>query len=392
MKKRLALFLDGTWNDPDDGTNVRALHDQVINGVVNGTEQVPYYRKGVGTDRFKKLIGGAVGAGLSENVLHGYNFLVEQYQDDDEIYVFGFSRGAYTARSIVGVIIKCGLLRRGTAMSSEEIYDRYRRGKEATPLYALELLDPAERAKLGEPEKRLMECSRRVGIKMVGVWDTVGALGVPWTEMPLIGRRNFYFHNTNLSVLIEHAYHAMGVDEHRGPYKPTLWTKFTPEKPDPKPGAAIAAALAAAARWPPQKVEQRWFIGAHSNVGGGYRDDALKRLPLAWLQEKADECGLKFAKKFEMTGDEYRTPPVDSYGKFMWGVYRIARLGKRFKRTIGEGRRPVLRGFSESIRETIDGSVFRRYQEFPGYRPTNLTDWAKKKGVNLDTQPGECVA
>jgi uncharacterized protein (DUF2235 family) len=372
--KRLALFLDGTWNDPDDHTNVRDLFDAVRQETIDGVQQLAYYRKGVGTEWYNRLVGGTVGAGLSDNVRHAYEWLVRNYEDGDEIFIFGFSRGAYTARSIAGVIINCGLLRQGADMSVTDIYGRYAQGKKSTPLYNLLRLPDAERNALGEPEKRLLRASRRVEIKMIGVWDTVGALGVPWTEAPLIGRRNFFFHNTNLSMLIEHAYHALAIDEHRGPYKPTLWTKFIPAVPDPPRTTQIREPI----------VEQRWFIGAHSNVGGGYAKDTLRRIPLAWLQRKASECGLKFSQPLALSGEEFRTVPVDSYGNFLHGAYRVLRLGKRFHRPIGAGRRAVQRGFSEPIKETIDASVFQRVGAFPDYRPENLKKWAEQKGKSLD--------
>lgn len=372
--KRLALFLDGTWNDPDDQTNVRELHDQVVAGTVDGVPQLKYYRKGVGTEWYNRLVGGTVGAGLSDNVRHAYNWLVSNYEENDEIFIFGFSRGAYTARSIAGVIIKCGLLRRGSEMSVDDIYARYTQGKKATALYTLLLRPEAEHGSLPEADRRLMRCSRRVDIKMMGVWDTVGALGVPWTEAPLIGRRNFYFHNTNLSTLIEHAYHALAIDENRGPYKPTFWTQFTPAVPDPPRAVALREPI----------VEQRWFIGAHSNVGGGYANDTLRKIPLAWLQRKAGECGLRFAKALTLSGEEFRSTPVDSYGKFLGGAYRVLRFGKRFHRPIGAGRRQVARGWSEPIKETIDASVFQRVREFPSYRPPNLVSWAKQSGFDLE--------
>lgn len=379
--KRLALFLDGTWNDPDDGTNVRVLYDAVQVGIVGGVEQRAYYRRGVGTTWYNRITGGTIGAGLSDNVRHAYAWLVDNYDDGDEIYIFGFSRGAYTARSVAGVIIKCGLLKRGGTLDVKELYERYQLGKSAKPLHELAFLSEEQKKQISEHDRELMRCSRRVDIMMVGVWDTVGALGVPWTEAPLIGRRNFYFHNTNLSVLIEHAYHALAIDEFRGPYKPTLWTRFIPGKATTSPPASRET-----------RVEQRWFIGAHSNVGGGYATDLLKCIPLAWLQQKADACGLKFSKMLTCTGNEFRTVPIDSYGQFLGGAYKFLRLGSRFLRPIGAGKREVKGGWADPINETIDDSVFRRAQAFQDYRPGNLVDWAKRKGVDLMTQQGECKA
>jgi uncharacterized protein (DUF2235 family) len=384
--KRLALFLDGTWNEPDDHTNVEDLKNLLTVGTANGADQRCFYHKGVGTGKLlDKLIGGALGKGLSDNVQAAYQWLVENYDDGDEIYIFGFSRGAYTARSVSGVIINCGLLGRNAPLTVSQIYERYRQGKAATPLYRLifQQQQPNPPA-LSAADQALMNNSRRVPIKMVAVWDTVGALGVPWTEAPLIGRGNFYFHNTNISVLIENAYHALAVDENRGPFKPTLWTKFRPTNPDPAP--AVAAPSPAPTT---QTVEQRWFIGAHSNVGGGYPGDALRNLPLAWLQQMASAHGLHFTRSMATTGTEYQTRPVDSYGAFMKGLYKIIRFGRRFERAIGADQREVKGGWSEPINEWIDASVFKRYQFAADYRPKNLQEWADRKRVNLALYSGD---
>ena len=389
--KRLALFLDGTWNDPESSTNVRRMYEVVAKRDNYGIEQRAEYRRGVGTSWYNKLRGGVVGQGLSDNVLAGYRWLVENYEDGDEIYLFGFSRGAYTARSVAGVIIKCGLVRRGAALTPAAIYERYREGKDVRPLYRLEYLasrTEGER-KAEEPfdaqDAALLAESRRVPIHCVAVWDTVGALGIPWTAAPFIGRGKFFFHDPNLSVLIRHAYHAIAVDEHRAPYKATLWTRFTPARPDPAPAT------------PPierdQNVEQRWFCGAHANVGGGYGDnDLLAARPLAWLQEKVAEAGLAFTTKMQPHPEEMECAPRDSFAEFVGGVYRALRFNVRHYRPIGASRREVKAGWSTPINEVIDASVFERYRTDPTYRPANLEAWATARGIQLAQQAATAPA
>jgi uncharacterized protein (DUF2235 family) len=369
--KRLALFLDGTWNDPDSNTNVFRLHGWVDKRDSAGVEQRAHYLKGVGTNWYDRLHGGALGAGLSTNVLAGYGWLSENYDDGDEIYLFGFSRGAYTARSVAGVIVRCGLLQSGATMSVGEVYERYRAGKDLPPIYGLLYARDFNKRALTASEQRLLDNCRRVPIHMIGVWDTVGALGVPWTNAPLLGRKNFYFHNTNLSKLFVHAYQALAIDEWRGPYKPTLWTDFIPDD-----APAVASDRT-------QAVEQRWFIGAHCNVGGGYADDRLCDVPLAWLQRKAMDCGLSFGTQVPLRGDEHKVEPVDSYAQFLHGIYKWLRLGKRYYRPIGAGPRKVKGGLSVPINETIDESVFRRWRNVDRYRPANLANWAKARGLDV---------
>jgi uncharacterized protein (DUF2235 family) len=381
--KRLAIFYDGTWNDPADRTNVFLLKELVAHRAPDGTEQMRHYDPGVGTRWYDKLLGGSVGRGLSRNVRQGYEWLVRHHQDNDEIYIFGFSRGAYTARSLGGLIACCGLVRPGAPWTTEELYARYRNRKDgAIPIYKLEYFQRTGERPLTTEESSLLASSRRVPIKMIGVWDTVGALGIPWTGMPFIGKGNFYFHNPNLSKIYEHAFQALAIDEHRGAYKPTLWTMFAP---DPAPGGA---AFTPPVMPPRESAEQRWFVGAHANVGGGYGDDPLSRPPLAWLQSRADRVGLKFTSLVALTGKEHLTAPADSYARFLRGAYGALKHGRRFYRPIGLERRQVNGGWSYPVNEVIDASVFLRMQA-TDYRPQNLMDWGKTRQRDVPALIGE---
>jgi uncharacterized protein (DUF2235 family) len=353
--KRLAIFLDGTWNDPADDTNVSRLHDLVAPQDRTGISQVCHYDPGVGTEPFTRLLGGAFGEGLSRNVRDAYRFLVNNYDAGDEVYVFGFSRGAYTARSLGGLIDFCGLLQKEAPLSIEEVYDRYRKR-----------LD--HEASI-DHDAELQRVSRKIPIRLMGVWDTVGDLGIPWT-VPLIGQQAFCFHNPNLSSIYEHAFQALAVDENRAAYTPTLWTA-------PAPGATARL----------ERVEQRWFIGAHADVGGGYKDDPLSFIPLGWMQGKAAALGLAFKASVTVPVDAWKTRPADSYTKFLGGLYRVFKLGRRFWRPIGCDRRKVQGAWSYPVNETIDASVFRRFQS-GDYRPQNLLDWAERTGVDLARMSG----
>jgi uncharacterized protein (DUF2235 family) len=381
--KRLAVFLDGTWNDSADATNVSRLYDLVAPQDAAGTGQFCHYDPGVGTAPFHRLLGGAFGEGLSRNVCDAYRFLVNNYEDRDEVYIFGFSRGAYTARSLGGLVAFCGLLRKHAPLTIEAITDRYQRRKgSAVPIAKLEFLRRSG-GWLGAEDAWLLDCSRRIPIRMIGVWDTVGALGIPWTG-PLIGRKALYFHNPNLSTIYEHAFQALALDENRAAYHPTLWTLFAPEAsgtPSPLPPAPESM----------RRVEQRWFIGAHANVGGGYRDDPLSFIPLAWMQGKAERLGLKFKATVTVPPDAWMAPPVDSYSRFLGGAYRTLTLGRRFWRSIGWERRKVKGGWSYPVNEVIDETVFERVQA-TDYRPKNLLDWAERTGSDLMKASGDQVA
>lgn len=387
--RRLCLFFDGTWNEPGDHTNVFRLSLMLASTSADGAQQVLYYDEGVGTHQFDSVTGGLFGAGLSENVRKGYKWLMENYDPGDEIYLFGFSRGAFTARSLAGVISRCGLLQPEAPISFTQLYDRYRRGDKARPIY--ELIREKANANSFELEDKLLlryTHYRRNLMKMVGVWDTVGSLGIPLGRLPVISSHAQDFHYTNLSRTVEHAYQALAIDEHRLPFNAILWKHFIPEAQPAQPPALDN-------RTPDNcTVEQRWFAGAHSNVGGGYRSDLLPQRSLKWMQDKAIACGLAFRRVVRLDDDDLLMPLRDSYGEFLKGAWRVASLGRRFVRTLHADTlaiparevngRPRQAGRLVTANERIDASVFRRCQINAKYRPPALLEWAQRKGLTLD--------
>lgn len=359
--KRLALFLDGTWNEPDDQTNVWRLRELTID---DGNEQLVRYVEGVGNRWTERIRGGAFGRGLSRNLREGYEWLSGNFEEGDHIYLFGFSRGAYTARTVAGMIARCGLLRAGATMSVDEIFDRYRRGSEVTPIHELEW-KVRDREDLSADDRRLWEQSRRVDIEFIGVWDTVGALGVPFGRIRGLSRSTFSFHNTYPSTLYKGMYHAVAIDEHRKAFDATLWTGFQEEG---KPFEPLKD---------DQTLEQRWFVGCHGDVGGGSR---LAQIPLAWIQQKAKDHGLRFTQDVDPPADTVLAQHGDSFKTFALGIYRWLKFNKRHLREIGrEARRTGSRpGWSHVINETIDASVFEKWRKDGSYRPQNLDRWARR--------------
>lgn len=340
MTRRLALCFDGTWNTVKDHTNVSRLHAAIRN-IPDGEgdhAQLKYYDEGVGTGRVDRLLGGLGGWGLAENIRQGYAWLIEHYRERSDLFLFGFSRGAYTARSLAGLIGRCGIPHCPKAESREafhaacdtlarEAYEIYRgaKGPDATSAAFV------------------AKKSREVPIHFIGVWDTVGTLGAPFADVRLIE----VFHDTRLGRNVRNAYHALAIDEHRKDYKAALWTG--------NPGGA--------------RLEQRWFPGAHANIGGGYEDDLLPDLALAWMAARVRDCGLDLDNEIlRLDGNEYRSPVRDSFKEFMNGVYSLFKFGKRHYRTIGDG-----------INEVLDESAHKKWRAEPGYRPPNLAH----AGVNV---------
>lgn len=369
--RRFGIFLDGTWNTVADNTNVWRLCSLCSRHGDDGVEQLIHYDAGVGTVPGQALVGGALGLGLADNVVEAYRCLIGNYSPGDEVFLFGFSRGAFTARSLAGLIARCGLLLPGSPLAVERVFARYRKGLDLTPLYTLAYQARHGRTVFDPEERLLLRYSLRIPIKMIGIWDTVGALGIPFGDIPGLSRRRFLFHNTRLSNIFENAYQALAVDEHRRAFAPSLWTRFTPKVPD-EGGVVERAAF----------VEQRWFVGAHANVGGGCPDDLLPQVPLRWLMTKAHALGFAFRFEIELDGREHLGPISDSYAGFLNGLYKVATLGRRHHRIIGYPRTEKATGFVDTENETVDGTVFDRWREDTSYRPENLAEWGRRLGVD----------
>jgi uncharacterized protein (DUF2235 family) len=353
--KRIALFLDGTWNTVNDDTNVWRMKSLCV----SDADQVSYYSTGVGTTFLESLPGGIFGYGL------------ENYNPDDRIFIFGFSRGAFTARSLSGLVSKCGLLKPGAPISLPQLYERYRKGSSVHTIRELKNVPPE---KLSFEEKWLLKYSMAIPVWFVGVWDTVGALGVPFGHFPVISRSNYGFLETDLRINNARAYHAMAIDEHRQAFAPTLWTRTV---------AANASLDDGPKQRPLIEVEQRWFVGAHADIGGGYQNGMLSQIPLDWLMRKADVHGLKFRDTVVLDGNENRGTIHDSFWDMAHHVYWLAKRGKPYFRTIGAAPIQNAGNITTTINETIDGTVFDRWREDSAYRPANLVDWGKRKGLDL---------
>ena len=360
-KKRLALFLDGTWNVVGTNTNVWRLRCLCADKSTDGATQLGYYDQGV-----NGVAGGAWAKGLSENICEAYDWILDNYEDGDEIFIFGFSRGAFTARSLAGLITILGLLKPGGPLGVNQLYDRYRRESSDRSIYKL----AEEAGALAGEDSWILKYSRETNIKMIGVWDTVGAIGIPTPllSIPGISSSAFGFHHTGMRQPIQNAFHAVAIDEHRPKFAPTLWTVRTPPDEPPKPMRPFTS------------LEQRWFVGAHANVGGGCYDDLLAQIPLRWIMRKAASFGLTFREEIVLEGDEVLNTIYPSYEKFLKGTYRL--VFNRSYRSIGGAPEEKGDGTHTNINEAIDASVFDRWRRNATYRPPNLASWAEQHGID----------
>ncbi len=376
QQKTFAVFLDGTWNVVGDNTNVWRLRSLCAPTSTDGSPQVVYYEKGV-----NGFLGGVFGDGVDTIIRNAYQWLVDHYNSGDDIFIFGFSRGAYTARSLAGFIAKCGLLKAGGALGVTQLYNRYRR-TDARTIWAL--LDAQASGALGDltlEEQLMLKYAMAVHIKLVGVWDTVGDLGIPWyTFEGLKWWSTEGFLTTGLRLPIDHGFHALAIDEHRLAFSPTLWTVRQPN--NPVPDAPPPRPLAS--------VEQRWFVGAHANVGGGYESDILPQIPLRWIMRKASLHGLAFRNDVDLDGDELKAAVADSYREFMYGAYRL--FSRPYYRPIGAPPTPAEDGTNSNVNETIDASVFARWNNDASYRPPNLANWAARYNVQIASLTNSVLA
>lgn len=360
MSKRLVICCDGTWNTPDQAaegrpcpTNVTKVALEVANKGDDGWLQCVYYLRGVGTARAERIRGGAFGVGLSRNVKDAYRTIVENYDLGDELFFFGFSRGAFTARSTIGFVRNCGVLKPQHATLVDEAYDLYR-ARGAHPRGT-------------ESELFRRSYSYEPDITFVGVWDTVGALGIPVRGMGWLNKR-WAFHDTKLSSKVRNAFQALAVDETRGPFTPTLWE---PHEGDVHP--------------PGQRLEQVWFSGVHCGVGGGYSDTSLSDIALLWMVQRAKECGLTFNQDAfpplppeDPPGDNRPRLAPSHRGELRESRTRLYRLFPKRHRRIGA---------THERTESLASTAVLRHQQDGSYRPPRLGEYLDRGGPRTDLQP-----
>jgi len=260
MSKQIVYCADGTWDSSTSHTNVYKL----FKALTVSADQMPFYDDGVGADGnpIVRIVGGAFGTGLWEKIKEGYTKVAQVYEAGDSVYIFGFSRGAYTARSLAGMIMACGLPTQN--FSDDMVNTAFNAYRDKTN--RANLLQSLANYNLAKAE-----------IMMVGVWDTVGSLGIP-SCFGGVDPIAYGFLDTSLHPDIKNACQALAMDERRAQFPPTLWDG------PPAPG---------------QTLEQVWFTGAHSDVGGGEPDDlpgttALSDITLGWMMSKASAQGLQF--------------------------------------------------------------------------------------------------
>lgn len=343
--KRIVICADGTWNLRDQldektqkrrPTNVTKLARAVLPRDTNGVDQIVIYCDGVGTGRgMDKFTGGAFGLGIEDNVRDLYRAIVYNYTPGDQLFFFGFSRGAFTVRTLAGFMNFADLVEKDDDYFVPDLYACYEKQQgKGTQMWQT-------------ANRRIVGTRPCPPIEMIGVWDTVGALGAPGFLGQLFNKNKYQHHDINLHPTIRHAYHALAIDEHRKPFAPNLWRK--------PPGWAGV-------------LEQVWFAGVHSNIGGGYTPDGLANIALHWMVERANRNGLATDSKYL----DFFEPHFDAFlADSMTTAYKA----------LGSIDRPV--GAAEHGEESIHPAAIQRMQaKVEGYDPASIRAFLAK-------QPGQ---
>lgn len=360
--KSITIFCDGTWNNKDrtdHATSVARIFQALEAEQKNGRNDIaPYYIEGVGANNDRKSIakaidkwrGGALGRGLTLNIREGYKHLCDTYESGDKIFIFGFSRGAYTARSLAGMIRASGLMRNDGDIN--KAMARYRQRDDFTkPRTEESHVFRAEKSPdfyTNENERKWREQNGHptgapITIAYMGIFDTVGANGIPGVLSQLgLTPGGHGFHDLELSSMVQSGRHAIGLDERRRLYKHTVWanlSKLNVSAGNDRHGGA--------------RYRQEWFPGDHGMIGGSGANRRISNSILSWILEGAEVAGLKVKLPDNLTqkSDDYKGP-LSNLSK---------QRGRKWRE--GPGRTTIA---------DIHGVALQRVNDMPDYRPKSL--------------------
>ncbi len=383
MTKRIVFCADGTWNGPEPQTDASVLdgndahgelpevpvtnvvklfsnlagrvtpetlalpgeQEKILLDAQGAATQIAKYIHGVGDSKniLIKLLGGVLGAGIIMRIVRGYTFISRNYSPGDEIHIVGFSRGAYTARALAGMIVKVGLLNPAT-YDVDDKETAYRLGVAAwCRSKSVALQGAGKLTELGNAVINVVQgflghqlradgLIANIDIKSVAVWDTVGSLGIPLYA----GNSRFdvfRFTDTALSRQVENGFHAMAIDEMRSDFPVTQWDA----RPD---------------------VTQVWFAGAHADIGGGYArsESGLSDLALLWMTQKLTQAGVSFATPPTYVAS---TQNVQQAIHMPWKQSPFNFLEQRMRQVMADS--------------TFHSSVVERWKQDGNYRPDALS-------------------
>jgi len=334
--KRIVICADGTWNRPEENlekdfpTNVLKFSRAIAPLADDNIVQTVFYDWGIGSYH-SSVAGGALGKGLDKNIKDCYRFIVHNYEVGDELFFFGFSRGAYTVRSLCGMINNCSILKKENANLINNAFNLYKNSK----FYVSHPFS----IKFRQDHAVKVETK----VKFVGVWDTVGSMGLPTSIFGFIKPKNL-FYDSKIGSIIQTARHALSIDEVRKDFEPTIWVQDNENKVD---------------------LKQVWFAGVHSDVGGGYKPDSngrtLAEIPMLWMKKEAEIQKLKFQSHLEVPTDALTAKHNEQ---------------KKFYKLLGTHERIIL------PHTPIHITVKERFEKDDSYRPPKLVEYVNKNGWN----------
>jgi hypothetical protein len=354
--KKLVICFDGTWNTKDQEengilipTNVVKIYNAVANEDDKGIRQLKYYHPGLGGEGgiVKSITGGAFGAGITRHICSAYHWIASNYEEGDEIFLYGFSRGAFTVRSLAGFLGK-GLLNLDNLQDKESwrrVHKAYSEGyRKKDPLSS----------DWKENNWKFFNEGAAVEVKFLGVWDTVGALGIP-DDLEILNifdtKSSWQFHDTKLGKHIKSARHAMAIDEIRSSFTVTRWES---EKE--------------------RDIKEVWFPGVHSDVGGGYAQTDLSNGALLWMMQESENSSLKFRKNIKKT---IKADPLGVMHDSYKGIFAKMRSRPRSIAAIDKKKNKNL----------FHSSVFERQKispiEYFPYHPTTILGINESKTIDI---------
>ncbi len=336
MPKNIIIFSDGTGQEGGIGhhSNIYKLYKLVVN---RHPQQIAYYSQGLGTG-LHKVSGNISGMGISKNIINCYRFIFDHYQVGDKIYLFGFSRGAATMRSLANFIHHFGILPKARPELINQAYRLYKNTAQKN---------------INKKAKAFVDRHHNIWahIHFLGCFDTVAALGLPnKTLSGLLNKIPFFkheFQDFTLSESVINAYHALAIDDKREAFQPLLWQKKSNKR---------------------QNIKQVWFCGMHTDIGGGYKESGLSDIPLQWMLGNAEQHGLLVFKDHQVA---IKPNAHDTMHNSMAGIWNI--IYKEKPRCGLSKTQPVIH---ESV---IKRSQMPKYLGEPKYTP-----WILKCDHNIE--------
>ena len=308
------VILDGTLSSLDQERESNAgLTYKLLCEMARGRARLSLrYEEGIQWCTWSSLIDVIAGRGITRQIRRAYGYVAARYHPGDRIFLFGFSRGAFAVRSLAGVIDRIGLLRPeyATERNIRQVFRFYRNSADG----------PAAR------RFAATHCHAETPIEMIGVWDTVKALGISLPVLWRLAPKPTDFHNHALGPSTRNGFHALAMDENRIAFAPVLWES----RPD----------------WPGARLEQVWFRGGHGDVGGDLgrfrAARPLANIPLVWMLERAESCGLELPEGWR---EKFPTDPL-APARGPWRGMSLLFFGRR--------KREMLHDPSESIHPSVE--------------------------------------